>query len=43
MLVANQKSDTIVPFRRDSGSGRLTATGPMTQTPSPVANLFSYD
>ena len=43
LLVANQESDTIVPFRRDPGSGRLTATGPVTQTPSPVAILFSSD
>jgi 6-phosphogluconolactonase len=43
LLVANQESDTIVPFRRDASSGRLTATGPVTQTPSPVAILFSND
>ena len=41
LLVANQDSDTIVTFRRDPGSGRLTAAGPVTQTPSPVAILFS--
>jgi 6-phosphogluconolactonase len=41
VLVANQESDTIVPFRRDPGTGRLTATGPVTQTSSPVAVLFS--
>ena len=40
LLVANQDSDTIVPFRRDPGTGRLTASGPVTQTPSPVAILF---
>jgi 6-phosphogluconolactonase len=43
LLVANQDSGTIVPFRRDPGSGRLTATGPVTHTPSPVAILFSDD
>jgi 6-phosphogluconolactonase len=43
LLVANQESDTIVTFRRDPGSGLLTATGPVTQTPSPVAILFSSD
>ena len=43
LLVANQESDTIVPLRRDPGSGRLTATGPVMQTPSPVAILFSSD
>jgi 6-phosphogluconolactonase len=41
VLVANQESDTIVPFRRDPGTGRLSATGPVTETPSPVAILFS--
>jgi 6-phosphogluconolactonase len=41
LLVANQDSDTIDPFRRDPGSGRLTTTGPVTQTRSPVAILFS--
>jgi 6-phosphogluconolactonase len=43
LLVANQESDTIVPFRRDPDSGRLTATGPVTPTPSPVDVLFSAD
>ncbi len=43
LLVANQESDTIVTFRRDPGSGRLTAAGPVTQTPSPVTILFSSD
>jgi len=43
LLVANQESDTIVPFRRDPGSGLLTAAGPVTQTPSPVAILFNSD
>jgi len=41
LLVANQESDTIVPFRRDQNTGRLTAMGPVTETPSPVAILFS--
>jgi 6-phosphogluconolactonase len=43
LLVANQESDTIVPFRRDPNSGLLTNPGPVTQTPSPVAILFSSD
>ena len=43
LLVANQDSDTIDPFRRDPNSGRLTATGPVTQTPSLVAILFRQD
>jgi 6-phosphogluconolactonase len=40
LLAANEKSDTIVTFRRDSASGLLTATGQVTETPSPVAILF---
>jgi 6-phosphogluconolactonase len=43
LLVANQETNTIVPFRRDADSGLLTATGPVTRTPSPVAILFSSD
>ena len=43
LLVANQESDTIVPFRRDPGTGRLTDSGPVTETPSPVVVLFSSD
>jgi 6-phosphogluconolactonase len=42
LLVGNQDTDTIVSFRRDAETGRLTA-GPVTQTPSPVAILFSRD
>ena len=42
LLVGNQDTDTIVSFRRDADTGRLTA-GPVTQTPSPVAILFSAD
>jgi 6-phosphogluconolactonase len=42
LLVGNQDSDTIVTFRRDTETGQLTA-GPVTQTPSPVAILFSTD
>jgi 6-phosphogluconolactonase len=41
LLAANEKSDTIVTFRRDSASGKLTATGQVTETPSPVAILFA--
>jgi 6-phosphogluconolactonase len=40
LLAANEKSDTIVTFRRDPVSGTLTATGQVTETPSPVAILF---
>jgi 6-phosphogluconolactonase len=41
LLAANQRSDTIVAFRRDPDSGALTATGQITATPSPVAVLFA--
>jgi 6-phosphogluconolactonase len=41
LLVANQHSDTIVTFRRDRDTGTLTAAGPVTATPSPVAIVFS--
>jgi 6-phosphogluconolactonase len=36
LLVANQDSDTVVTFRVDPGSGALTATGQVTQVPTPV-------
>src|SRR5215212_9833080 len=42
LLVANQHSDAVVTFRRDRDTGRLTATGPVTATPSPVAIVFSH-
>jgi 6-phosphogluconolactonase len=41
LLVANQDSDSIVTFRRDRASGKLQATGAVTETPSPVAILFA--
>ena len=41
LLVANQDSDMIVTFRRERESGKLAATGSGTETPSPVAILFS--
>ena len=41
LLAANQKSDTIVPFRRDPKSGLLTQTGPIIDAPTPVAILFA--
>ncbi len=40
LLAANQDSDTIVTFQRDLDSGELTATGVVTDVPSPVAVLF---
>jgi len=42
LLVANQHSDAVLTFRRDRDTGRLTAVGPVTATPSPVAILFSH-
>jgi 6-phosphogluconolactonase len=41
LLAANQRSDTIVHFRRDAESGLLTATGQVTQVPTPVAIVFA--
>ena len=41
LLVANQDSDTIVPFRRERETGALTATGEVIASPSPVAVLFA--
>lgn len=43
LLVANQRSGTLVSFRRDPETGRLTRSGQATNTPSPVAVLFSRD
>jgi 6-phosphogluconolactonase len=40
LLAANEKSDTIVTFRRDPELGTLAATDQRTETPSPVAILF---
>ena len=36
LYAANQNSDTIVIFRIDSSSGKLTATGEIVHTPTPV-------
>lgn len=41
LLVANQKSDNIVVFRRDSDTGRLSFTGQVAQVPSPVCLKFT--
>jgi 6-phosphogluconolactonase len=41
LLVANQKSDSIVVFRLDQRTGRLTATGQAAQVPSPVCLKFT--
>jgi 6-phosphogluconolactonase len=36
LLAANQDSDTIVSFRIDAATGRLTPTGHMAAVPTPV-------
>jgi 6-phosphogluconolactonase len=41
LLVANQKSDNIVAFRRDQRTGRLNSTGQLVQVPSPVCLKFT--
>ena len=41
LLVANQKSDNIVAFRRDPKTGRLNSTGRPAQVPSPVCLKFT--
>jgi 6-phosphogluconolactonase len=40
MLVGNQNSDTVVPFRISQSSGRLNPTGAVTHTPVPVSFAF---
>ncbi len=40
MLVGNQNSDTVVPFRISQSSGRLHPTGEVTHTPVPVIFAF---
>ncbi len=41
LIAANERSDTVVTFRRDQESGMLTATGQPVEVPTPVAVLFS--
>ncbi len=41
LLVANQKSDNIVAFRRDQRTGRLNSTGQIVRVPSPVCLKFT--
>jgi 6-phosphogluconolactonase len=41
LLVANQKSDNIVVFRRDRDTGRLRFTGQVAEVPSPVCLKFT--
>jgi 6-phosphogluconolactonase len=40
LYAANQATDTIVQFRIDPSSGKLTATGQITQVPTPVCIVF---
>ena len=40
MLVGNQNSDTVVPFRINQSNGRLHPTGAVTSTPVPVSFAF---
>ena len=40
VFAGNQKTDNFVIFHIDSSSGKLTPTGQVIQTPSPVAFLF---
>jgi 6-phosphogluconolactonase (cycloisomerase 2 family) len=40
LYAANEQSDTIVSWRVDAASGRLTATGAVVETPSPVSITF---
>jgi 6-phosphogluconolactonase len=40
MLVGNQNSDTVVPFRISQTSGRLIPTGAVSGTPVPVTFAF---
>jgi 6-phosphogluconolactonase len=41
LIAANQRSDTLVVFRRDRESGLLHATGQTVSIPAPVAILFA--
>ena len=41
LLVAHQKSDSVVAFRIDAATGQLTSTGQVLTTPVPVCLLFA--
>ena len=41
LLAANQRSDSIVIFRRDPDTGRLSATDQVVHSPTPVAIVFA--
>ena len=40
LLAGNQRSDSLVPFRIDAGTGRLTPTGQTIKIGSPVSVVF---
>jgi 6-phosphogluconolactonase len=40
LLAANEKSDSVVTYRRNPDSGMLDATGPVNHVPTPVAIVF---
>jgi 6-phosphogluconolactonase len=40
LLVANQRSDSILSFRVDAETGRLTPTGSKVELPAPVCIRF---
>jgi 6-phosphogluconolactonase len=40
LFAANQGSDTVVPFKVDQETGRLTPTGEPISVPKPVCVLF---
>jgi 6-phosphogluconolactonase len=41
LLAANQDTDAIVAFRLDHDTGRLSPTGQVTHTPTPVCLCFA--
>jgi 6-phosphogluconolactonase len=41
LYAANEQSDTVVSWRVDGASGRLTATSEVVETPSPVSIVFA--
>jgi 6-phosphogluconolactonase (cycloisomerase 2 family) len=41
LYAANEQSDTVVGWRTDAGTGRLTAAGQTIRNASPVAILFA--
>ncbi|MBI2297426.1 MAG: beta-propeller fold lactonase family protein [Armatimonadetes bacterium] len=41
VLCANERSDNVVTFARDAGTGRLTPTGAVCEVPKPVCLCFA--